>query len=72
VAGDSQFDGRPSTTLVPADQASACSFFGLRDWPAGIVTFDLGGRVLEVTGCPAIARLVAGGIWWKVRNRIPL
>jgi hydroxyacylglutathione hydrolase len=52
VAGDSQFDGRPSTTLVPADQASACSFFGISDWPAGIVAFDLGGRVLELTGCP--------------------
>ena len=38
--------------MVPADLAAARSFFGMSDWPAGIVRFDLGGRVLEVTGCP--------------------
>jgi hydroxyacylglutathione hydrolase len=52
IAGDSQFDGRPATTVVPADLAAARSFFGLPDWPAGIAAFDLGGRVLEITGCP--------------------
>jgi glyoxylase-like metal-dependent hydrolase (beta-lactamase superfamily II) len=52
IAADGQFDGRPATTVVPADLAAARSFFGLSDWPAGIVRFDLGGRVLEVTGCP--------------------
>ena len=52
VAGDAQFDGRPRTTVVPADRASVRSFFGIVDWPAGVVPFDLGGRVLEVTGIP--------------------
>ncbi len=52
VAGDSQFDGRPATVLVPAQLAAARSFFSITDWPAEIAAFDLGGRVLEVTGCP--------------------
>ncbi len=52
VAADAQFDGRPDTTVVPAELAAARSFFGMADWPAGIVRFDLGGRVLEITGCP--------------------
>lgn len=52
VAADAQFDGRPATTVVPADREAACSFFGISGWPAEVVTLDLGGRVLEVTGCP--------------------
>jgi hydroxyacylglutathione hydrolase len=52
VAGDAQFDGRPDTTLVPADVASAAAFFGFVKWPTEIVPFDLGGRVLDVTGIP--------------------
>ncbi len=52
VAGDAQFDGRPDTTLVPADVASATAFFGFVKWPTEIVPFDLGGRVLDVTGIP--------------------
>lgn len=52
IAGDGQFDGRPRTTVVPADLASVRSFFGITDWPADVVPLDLGGRVLEVTGIP--------------------
>lgn len=52
VAGDAQFDGRSSTTVVSADLACVQSFFAITDWPAAIVPFDLGGRILEVTGCP--------------------
>jgi len=52
VAADAQFDGRPDTTVVPAELAAARAFFGMADWPAGIVRFDLGGRMLEITGCP--------------------
>ena len=52
VAADSQFDGRPATTVVPADLVAARSYFGLTDWPSGVAAFDLGGRVLEITGCP--------------------
>jgi glyoxylase-like metal-dependent hydrolase (beta-lactamase superfamily II) len=52
VAGDAQFAGRPRTTVVPRDLAAVQSFFGFTDWPAQIVRFDLGGRVLEITGSP--------------------
>lgn len=52
VAGDVQFTGRPNTTVVPADLGAVRLFFGIADWPAEIVPFDLGGRVLEITGIP--------------------
>lgn len=52
IAGDVQFAGRPHTTVVPVDVADVRSFFGFTDWPAQVVPFDLGGRVLEVTGIP--------------------
>jgi hydroxyacylglutathione hydrolase len=52
VAGDRQFEGRPATTLVPVDAGSVTSFFGIDPWPERIGPFDLGGRILEVTGCP--------------------
>ena len=52
VAGDNQFDDRPSTTVVPADLDSVRSFFAFADWPTETVQFDLGGRVLDITGCP--------------------
>jgi hydroxyacylglutathione hydrolase len=51
-AGDAQFADRPHTTVVPLDVAAVCGFFGFRDWPADVVRFDLGGRVLDVVGCP--------------------
>jgi glyoxylase-like metal-dependent hydrolase (beta-lactamase superfamily II) len=52
VAADPQFLDRPDTVVVPVDAASVRSFFGFGDWPSEVVRFDLGGRVLEVTGCP--------------------
>ncbi|HKE63412.1 MAG TPA: MBL fold metallo-hydrolase [Micromonosporaceae bacterium] len=52
VAGDAQFTDRANTTVVPADVASSTEFFGFTSWPAEIVSLDLGGRVLEVTGIP--------------------
>jgi len=52
VAGDAQFDGRPDTAVVGADVASTTAFFGFTTWPTEIVPFDLGGRVLDVTGIP--------------------
>ncbi|GLY66775.1 hypothetical protein [Amycolatopsis taiwanensis] len=38
--------------MVPPDIESVQRFFGFTAWPAEIVPFDLGGRVVEVTGCP--------------------
>jgi glyoxylase-like metal-dependent hydrolase (beta-lactamase superfamily II) len=52
VAADVQFQDRPATTVVPATEEAARSFFGIDPWPDGLARFDLGGRVLEVTGIP--------------------
>jgi hydroxyacylglutathione hydrolase len=52
LAADVQFTDRPDTIVVGSDVASVCAFFGFTDWPGEFVTFDLGGRVLEITGCP--------------------
>jgi hydroxyacylglutathione hydrolase len=53
VAADVQFSGRPATTVVPREVGAVRSFFGFDDsWPAQTVTFDLGGRVLEILGSP--------------------
>jgi glyoxylase-like metal-dependent hydrolase (beta-lactamase superfamily II) len=52
VAGDGQFADRPDTTVVGHDPLAVQEFFGFTGWPRQVVPFDLGGRVLEVTGCP--------------------
>ena len=52
VDGDEQLAGRADTTVVNKDVASVIDFFGFRSWPRETVSFDLGGRVLEVTGSP--------------------
>src|SRR5215472_115749 len=52
VAGDGPFASRPLTTLVGRDVGAVKEFFGFADWPDEVVRFDLGGRVLEVTGIP--------------------
>jgi len=52
VAGDAQFAGRPDTIVVGRELDAVQQHFGFTAWPEEIVTFDLGGRVLEVTGSP--------------------
>jgi glyoxylase-like metal-dependent hydrolase (beta-lactamase superfamily II) len=52
VAGDGQFAGRPSTVVVPREVDAVREFFGFDEWPAQTVTFDLGGRILEILGSP--------------------
>ena len=52
VAGDSQFADRPRTTIVDRDVSVVQRFFGFTSWPDQIVSFDLGGRVLDLTGSP--------------------
>ncbi len=52
VAGDEQFAGRAATTVVPREVEAVREFFGFAGWPGEVVTFDLGGRVLELTGIP--------------------
>jgi hydroxyacylglutathione hydrolase len=52
VAGDVQFTGRPDTTVVSREADAVREFFGFTSWPDDLVTFDLGGRVLEIQGSP--------------------
>jgi len=52
VAGDSQFQGLPNTTVVGTSLSSVQSFFGFTQWPTQQVTYDLGGRVLDVLAIP--------------------
>lgn len=52
VAGDEQFAGRELTTVVGRQPEAMQEFFGFTRWPDEVVTFDLGGRVLEIMGSP--------------------
>lgn len=52
IAGDPQFGDRPATTVVGTDLAAVQSFFGFTSWPEQTVTYDLGGRVLDLVGMP--------------------
>src|SRR5215469_12325559 len=52
VAGDAQFAGRPDTTVVGRELDAVQQHYRFTAWPEQIVTFDLGGRVLEITGSP--------------------
>lgn len=52
VAGDAQFAGRADVTLVKKDTASVRAFFGIVNWPADAVTYNLGGRILDILPIP--------------------
>jgi len=52
VGGDSQFSGQPNTTVVGTSVAEVAGFFGIDTWPTQIVTYDLGGRVLDILPLP--------------------
>ena len=52
IQGDEAFIGQPNTTVVGPDLSSVQSFYGFESWPTDLVTLDLGGRVLEITGIP--------------------
>ena len=52
VGGDAQFAGQPDTTLVAPGVAPNVQFFGFTNWPNDIVSYDLGGRVLDLIPIP--------------------
>lgn len=52
TSGDSQFIGRPNTTIVSKDVDSVKAFFGIGEWPQGSAKYDLGERILDVFPIP--------------------
>jgi hydroxyacylglutathione hydrolase len=51
-AADAQFSTRPNTTIVGLQIEDIKKYFGMTQWPEGMVTIDLGGRVLDVVAIP--------------------
>lgn len=52
VRGDGQLASRADTTVVGHTPEEVSSYFGFASWPRETVSFELGGRCLEVTGIP--------------------
>lgn len=52
VAGDGQFVGKPNTTVVGTNVNAVKTFFGITTWPTQIVSYDLGGRIVDVIPIP--------------------
>lgn len=52
IAGDAQFDGRPSTSVVGTTVDDVITFYGLRDWPGHPVVLSLGDRDIDVIPGP--------------------
>jgi glyoxylase-like metal-dependent hydrolase (beta-lactamase superfamily II) len=54
VAADAQFADRPATTVVARELEAVQAYFGFdpQVWPAQTVSFDLGGRTLDILGSP--------------------
>lgn len=52
VANDSEFTGKPFTTIVGTSQTAVASFFGLTNWPNEIKQYELGGRTLDIIPTP--------------------
>lgn len=52
IAGDAEFRIRPDTTLVGLKPEDVAGFFGIRAWPDGSGSIELGGRSLTVLPTP--------------------
>jgi hydroxyacylglutathione hydrolase len=50
--GDAEFQDRPDTTVVGLYPTDVADFFKIADWPNQIVSYDLGGRVLDIIPTP--------------------
>jgi glyoxylase-like metal-dependent hydrolase (beta-lactamase superfamily II) len=50
--GDSEFVGRPDTTVVGLKPADVAGAFGVAHWPDDIATYDLGRRTLSIIPTP--------------------
>jgi len=52
IAGDDEFAGDPNVTVIGHKPEDVAAFFGIKSWPTEIVSFDLGGRVLQIIPSP--------------------
>jgi hydroxyacylglutathione hydrolase len=52
ISGDQQLKSLPHTTLVEPKKSAVVAFFGFRNWPAEVATYDLGSRVLDIIPIP--------------------
>jgi len=50
--GDAQFEGKPGVTIVKPTGDDVRRFFDFSQWPDGLASIDLGGRVLAVIPTP--------------------
>jgi hydroxyacylglutathione hydrolase len=50
--GDAEFQDRPHTIVVGLYPKDVADFFKIADWPNQIVSYDLGGRVLDIIPTP--------------------
>ncbi len=50
--GDAEFQDRPDTTVVGLYPKDVADFFKIDDWPNQIVSYELGGRVLDIIPTP--------------------
>jgi len=50
--GDGQFFGYNNVEIVGHEPAQVQRFFGLDNWPDGVASLDLGGRILEILPIP--------------------
>ncbi|MEO6597197.1 MAG: MBL fold metallo-hydrolase [Planctomycetota bacterium] len=47
-----QFVGQPNTTVVGTSISALQAFFGITSWPTQTVSYDLGGRTVDITPVP--------------------
>ena len=52
IAGDAQLAALPNTTVIGTSPNAVATFFGIRNWPADVASFDLGGRMVDIIPIP--------------------
>lgn len=52
TSGDGQFQGQPNTTVVGTSANAVIDFFGIEGWPSETISYDLGGRTVDIVPIP--------------------
>lgn len=52
IVADTQFVGRPNTTIIGHSLNDVEAYFGFTNWPHDVPSIDLGNRVLDLIGLP--------------------